>query len=51
MSHGYSVNILVQENAGNLPSDKDSIYFLADKSGDSLNIRRRSEAVAFIKRV
>ena len=37
--------------SSNLPSDKDSIYFLADKSGDSFNIRWRGEAAAFMKRV
>lgn len=37
--------------SSNLPSDKDSIYFLADKSGDSFNIRWRGEATSFMKRV
>ena len=34
-----------------LPSDKDSIYFLADKLGDSFNIRWHGEAASFMKRV
>ena len=38
-------------DSSNLPSDKDSIYFLADKSGDSFNIRWRGEAASFMKRV
>ena len=37
--------------SSNLPSDKDSIYFLADKSGDSFIVRWRGEAAAFMKRV
>lgn len=37
--------------SSNLPSDKDSIYFLADKSEDSFNIRWRGEAAPFMKRV
>lgn len=40
-----------ETTSSNLPSDKDSIYFLAYKSGESFIIRWRGEAASFMKRV
>lgn len=43
---------LVFETASsNLSSDRDSIYFLADKTKESFNIIWRGEAAVFMKRV
>jgi hypothetical protein len=42
---------IFETDSSNLPSYKDSIHFLADKIGNSFNIRWRGEAASFMKRV